>query len=447
MKDKHGLLSAPVPQVMKQMAIPMGYGLFAILAFGLVDTYFVSLLGTDALAAISFTFPVTFFVSALSMGLGTGLSACLARLLGQGNHEDAARLTTDGLLLAVTAVITVAMLGMATINPLFKLLGATPELLNYVHDYMFYWYAAIPFLVIPMVGNSAIRATGDTKTPSRVMIISGFVNGMMDPLLIFGIGPFPKLGIKGAAIASGLSWLITFGVALYILRYRENLLILVKPPMKNMLHNWRKIAAIGMPASMTNMLSPINNAYIMWLLAAYSTSAVAAYGAGTRFEAILLIGMIAVSSMMAPFVAQNSAANKFDRCWQAMKIAMSYSIISQLVIYTFIAIFAVQLADLFSDDQDVIQHLSWYLYIIPISFTFQGIMMTMASSLNGLNRPIASLGLSLTRSVLIIILSTLGAFYIGEKGVFAAISCANVITGLIAYIIAKQFKHSYLPLK
>jgi len=440
LKDKHGLLSAPVPQVMTKMAVPMAYGLLAVLGFSLVDTYFVSLLGTQALAAISFTFPVTFFVSALAMGLGTGLSACLARLLGQGQHQDAARLTSDGLLLALTSVIVLATIGLSSIQPLFRLLGASDTLMVYIQDYMFYWYVAIPFLVIPMVGNAAIRATGDTKTPSRVMIVAGFMNGLLDPLLIFGIGPFPELGVKGAAIASGLSWLITFAVAIYVLRYREKLLLLSKPNLTNMLSNWRKIAAIGMPASLTNMLSPVNNAFVMWQLAAFSTTAVAAYGAGTRLEAILLVGMIAVSSMLSPFIAQNSAASNPQRCLTAIKLAIRYAVISQLVIYLVIALTAPYIATLFSDDAAVINHLSLYLYIIPASFAMQGIMMAIASSFNGLNKPMTALSLSLSRSLLIITLSSIGAYLYGEKGIFIGIASANVLVGILALYHARQLQ-------
>lgn len=425
---------------MTKMAVPMAYGLLAVLGFSLVDTYFVSLLGTQALAAISFTFPVTFFVSALAMGLGTGLSACLARLLGQGQHQDAARLTSDGLLLALTTVLTVAAIGISSIQPLFRLLGASDTLMVYIQDYMFYWYVAIPFLVIPMVGNAAIRATGDTKTPSRVMIIAGFMNGLLDPLFIFGLGPFPELGVKGAAIASGLSWLITFAVAIYLLRYREQLLVLSKPDFSKMFDNWRKIAAIGMPASLTNMLSPINNAFVMWQLAAFSTTAVAAYGAGTRLEAILLIAMIAISSMLSPFIAQNSAANKPQRCLTAIKLALRYSVILQLTIYLVIAVTAPYIAALFSDDSAVIAHLSLYLYIIPASFAMQGIMMAIASTLNGFNRPMSALSLSVLRSLLIISLSSFGGYYYGEKGVFFGIASANIVVGLVALYYAKQLQ-------
>jgi len=229
-------------------------------------------------------------------------------------------------------------------------------------------------------------------------------------------------------------------VAIYLLRYREQLLLLTKPNLAKMLKNWRKIAAIGLPASLTNMLSPVNNAFVMWQLAAFSTTAVAAYGAGTRLEAILLIGMIAVSSMIAPFIAQNSSAKNPQRCLTAIKLAIRYSLISQLSIYLIIALAAPYIATLFSEDEAVISHLSLYLYIIPATFAMQGIMMAVASSLNGFNRPMPALSLSVLRSLLIISLSSLGSFYYGEKGIFVGIASANILVGLLALYYAQQLR-------
>ncbi|MCG6283469.1 MATE family efflux transporter, partial [Vibrio diabolicus] len=202
MHDKHGLLSAPIPTVLRQMTIPMTFGMIAILMFNLVDTFFISLLGTDALAAISYTFPVTFGVNCITMGIGVGLSTSIGRLLGQGDAPNAARFSTHGVLLAVCLVAIASTLGFFTIEPLFLLLGAKAELIPLIEQYMQVWYLTIPLLVIPMAGNSAIRATGDTKTPAKMMMLAGAINGCLDPLLIFGYGPFPELGIQGAAIAS-----------------------------------------------------------------------------------------------------------------------------------------------------------------------------------------------------------------------------------------------------
>ncbi|WP_033936041.1 MATE family efflux transporter, partial [Vibrio cholerae] len=177
MHDKHGLLSAPIPLVLRQMTVPMIFGLVAILMFNLVDTFFISLLGTQALAAISYTFPVTFAVNCITMGIGVGLSTCIGRLLGQGDGRQAARVSSHGLLLALLLVAAASTLGLLTIEPLFLLLGASHELIPLIKEYMVVWYLTIPLLVLPMAGNSAIRATGDTKTPAKIMMLAGLING------------------------------------------------------------------------------------------------------------------------------------------------------------------------------------------------------------------------------------------------------------------------------
>ncbi|EDM66832.1 Na(+) driven multidrug efflux pump, partial [Moritella sp. PE36] len=150
--------------------------------------------------------------------------------------------------------------------------------------------------------------------------------------------------------------------------------------------------------------------------------------------------MIAVSSMLALY-AQNSSANNPQRCLTAIKLAIRYSLISQLAIYLVIAIAAPYIATLFSDDAVVIGHLSLYLYIIPASFAMQGIMMAVASSLNGFNRPMSALSLSVLRSLLIISLSSIGGYYYGEKGIFFGIASANVLVGLLALYYAQQLQN------
>ena len=150
---------------------------------------------------------------------------------------------------------------------------------------MHIWYLTIPLLVVPMAGNSAIRATGDTKTPAKIMMLAGLINGVLDPLLIFGYGPFPELGIQGAAIASALSWFGALIGSLYVLVKREKLLAL--PHFKTLWADWRQILKIGTPAALSNAMNPLSGAILMMLLSSHGTAAVAAYGAAQRVESIL----------------------------------------------------------------------------------------------------------------------------------------------------------------
>jgi len=209
------VLTAPVSNTLQRMTTPMVIGILAIIMFQAVDTYFISLLGTRELAAISFTFPVTYTITNLAIGLGIATSILVAQAIGKGKREQAQHITTDSLVFCILLVMLFSIGGNLTIDPLFTKLGATETTLPFIHDYMSIWYSSVGLLVIPMIANSAIRATGDTKWPSILMMLSGLVNAALDPLFIFGYGPVPAMGVKGAAIATACSWLIAFFAALW----------------------------------------------------------------------------------------------------------------------------------------------------------------------------------------------------------------------------------------
>ncbi len=435
----NSLLTAPMTSVLLRMTGPMILGIVAILAFNLVDTFFIGMLGTQALAAISFTFPVTFVVTSLAMGLGAGLSAVMGHALGQGKHDEAARITTDNLFLAVLLVTLIALAGALTIHPLFRLLGASDELIALIYDYMLIWYLTVPMLVLPMVGNAAIRATGDTKTPSLVMTVAGLVNGVLDPLLIFGIGPFPAWGIRGAAIATSLSWLMAMLVSLYILRHREGLLRWRLSPRPQLLAHWRALLHVAVPASFTNMLNPLANAVLMTIFAGLGTEVVAAYGAASRVEALLLIVMMALSSVLAPFISQNCGAGNPARAKAALQFCMRFALLFQLAVYALTWLLAPFIAELFSDHPQVVRLIVLYLHLVPIGYGFQGMVMLLASALNGVRASSVSfLFNGLRLFVFLLPGAWLGAKLGGEQGIYLGILVANLAAGTLAWWYARH---------
>nr|WP_083829498.1 MATE family efflux transporter [Oceanimonas sp. GK1] len=419
------------------MTGPMALGIVAILGFNLVDTFFIGLLGTAPLAAVTFTFPVTFVVTSLAMGLGAGLSASLGQALGAGRHERAARFTSDSLLLSLLLITILAGLGLASMDPLFSLLGADPALLPLIHDYMIVWYAASPMLVIPMVCNAAIRATGDTHTPGLVMLVAGLVNGVLDPLLIFGLGPFPTLGIRGAAIASACSWLMAMVVALYLLQHRERLLSWHWPALTPLLQHWRQLLHVAIPASFTSVLNPVATALLMLLLADLGTETVAAYGAASRIEAVVLIVMMALSSVLAPFISQNTGAGLHERSRHGLLLAMRFALLFQLGVFVLLWWLAPWLAGLFTDSAEVSSLLQHYLRLVPVSYGLQGCFMLLGAALNGLRVSVISLLLNGLRLFgLLLPLAWLGAALAGAEGIFTGILLANLLAGLLACVFA-----------
>ncbi|EGR0061965.1 MATE family efflux transporter [Vibrio vulnificus] len=446
MLDKHGLLSAPIAETLRKMTVPMIFGMVAILMFNLVDTFFISLLGTEALAAISYTFPVTFAVNCITMGIGVGLSTSIGRLLGQGEAHQAARFTTHGLLLAIVLVALASTLGFFTVTPLFTLLGAKEALIPLIGQYMHVWYLTIPLLVIPMAGNSAIRATGDTKTPAKIMMLAGLINGVLDPLLIFGIGPFPELGIQGAAIASAFSWLGALIGSFYVLIKRERLLGL--PQWPRLKEDWRQILKVGTPAALSNAMNPLSGAILMMMLSSHGTAAVAAYGAAQRIESILILVLMALTSALTPFMAQNFGAKNPQRAFQGLFVSMRFSVLFQGLVFLMMVPLSIPLAALFSQEQAVRDLLWHYLLVVPISYGFLGIVMMLVSGLNAMHQPLNAFRWSVIR----LFVFTLPAAYLGSwlydiEGLFIGIAVGNILVGLCSYLYAlKQRKQQLATL-
>ncbi len=220
------MLEGPVTKTILQLTAPMLIALFTMMGFNIVDTYYVAQLGTEQLAAMSFTFAVVMSVQSISMGVGMGTTAVIARVIGEGDTTTVRRLTMDAIMLGIVIALTITVVGLLTINLLFGALGAEGIVLEYVGQYMSIWYLGLALIVVPQVGNSSIRATGDTKTPAMIMISVLLVNIVLDPLLIFGLGPFPELGLQGAALATLTAQGIALIIGVAVLRKRKLLLMI-----------------------------------------------------------------------------------------------------------------------------------------------------------------------------------------------------------------------------
>ncbi len=441
---RHDLLNGPIKATLKSMTIPMVIGMIALMSFNLVDTLFIGLMGTSQLAAISFTFPVTFTVISLSIGLGIGTSAVIARSLGQGDSLKAKVHATSALLISLVLVIGLCSVGYFTIEPLFILLGATSETMPYIRQYMEIWYLGSPFLVLPMIGNAVLRASGDTKTPSQVMAYGGLINAILDPILIFGFGPVPALGMQGAAISSIISWVIGTSLIIYILVFSRGLVYKHLPSWRGFKQSLRAILSIGLPAAGANMLTPLAMAIITAIVAVYGKEAVAAFGVGNRVESIASIVVLALSMSLPPFISQNLGAHNFERVKEAYKTTIKFVLVWQFFMYCLLIAAAWPISLLFSDDENVIELIRWFIWIMPLGYGLQGIVILTNSSLNALHKPMHALLLSVLRLFLFFVpLSYIGGALGGIIGLFIGGVLANLLMAIVSYqsfsrIIDKQ---------
>lgn len=436
---KRKLTEGPVGDQLVRLTLPMVWGLFALIAFNLVDTYFVGQLGTAQLAAMSFTFPVVLTLGNLAFGLGIGATSVIARAIGEGDMRRVQRFTTNSLTLSLTAVFLFASVGLFTIDPLFKALGAGPDILPYIREYMRIWYFGIVFLVVPMVGNSAIRAAGNTLTPSIIMTVAAGTNILLDPLLINGGLGFPRLELQGAALATVIARAVSLVAALWVLRFKEKLLSNQIPDLQETLWCWRDILVVGLPAAAASMITPISIGVITSFLSIHGAAAVAGFGLASRVESLALIAVMALASSMGPFVGQNWGAQKINRVRLALSQGYRFCLAWGVLMALVLGIGARSLAAFFNPDPNVIEIATRYFWLVPISYGAMGLLQITSSAFNAMGKPIPSIILTSTHMVgCYIPLAYLGGRVAGPTGIFAAAVIANLLVGLGAYRWSQQ---------
>ena len=258
--------------IKKQLAtltVPMLFGMIGMVIFNLADTYFIGKLGVTELAAISFCFPVIMFINSLSQGIGIGTSSLVSRNIHVSDRQSIKMMAGRTLLLGFLVVVLFVVAGLLTIRPLFSALGANEDILGYIGDYMKIWYLGVPVVMFPMIGNNIVRATGDTMTPGMLMLTSAIINIILDPLLIFGIGPFPAMGIRGAALATVIARSVGLLIILVILIKREKLLTLKLGKFKEILATWKQVLYIAGPASLALLITPVSIGLITRILSGF----------------------------------------------------------------------------------------------------------------------------------------------------------------------------------
>lgn len=428
------LTSGSIPGHMTAMALPMLGGIFATMAFNAVDTFFVGQIGARELAAMSFTFPVVMVITAAAIGMSAGTSSVIARAVGAEDTNKTRRLSTDALLLAFVVSAMLSLIGWLTINPVFTLLGAPADMLPLISRYMTLWFLSASLYVVPMVGMGAIRATGDTRVPMLIMIAAAVVNGVIDPLLIFGLGPFPKLDLMGAAVALAIARLLMFIVTLAVLGLRLKVIDFSWPPVATVLASWRSILHVGLPAAGTNMIIPVCSAIVTAMLASYGADVVAGFGVATRVESLSLIAFYALSAIIGPILGQNLSARKFDRMLEALRVSALFCGLFGLGIAALLWLFGGFVAGLFTESAQIISVARAFLLIVPLSYGAAGMVMTANASFNGIGNPLPAVIISTMRMAVIYLpLAWLGGHWFGYQGIFVAYALANFACGVGGY--------------
>jgi putative MATE family efflux protein len=410
----------------------MLFGFLAVNLFQVVDTYYIARLGAAPLAAIGFVFPIVSLVFAISSGLGEGMMSTLSRAMGQKNQAQIRQLTSHGLVLALLFTIAAVMVGMLGLNMSLSLLGAkgVPKALAF--DYMTVWYLGMVCLVIPVVGNSAIRATGDTKYPAKLMVFAAVMNMGLDPIFIFGWGPVPAMGIQGAAWASLLARACTLAASIYYL-YKKSMITVFMGSLSAMVASWRSILVIALPACLNNMVIPLAMGVITYLMAQYSAAHVAGFGVAMKVEAFAMILFYALSVGSVVLIGPNWGRGLYQRVLQTCRWVYGVSFLLGLVLFGLFWLLAPTIAKAFHSDPAIVRIASAYLMMVSLSYGCFGIWMFAVRGFNVTGQSMKATVLVVLRmAVLYIPLAWVGHVFFQVQGIFAAALMTNFLACIVS---------------
>jgi len=436
---REAITNQPIGPTLFKLTVPMLFALVALMSLGLVDSYFIGYLGTDQLAAIGFIMPISFIVTSVALGLGMAISSLTSRLIGEQRMNRAARLITDGFYLTGLFAIVATAILIFQLESVFTLIGADRQTMPYIMDYMHVWLFGTVLTMFTQVCSSTFRAIGDTKTSAIIAIVLTLTNLILDPLLIFGIGPFPRLEMQGAALATVIAVIISSAIGIYYLGIKERLLLVTLPKLSLFRENIQQLMSIAIPAILANAIVPITGAVLTRMVAEFGNDAVAGFGVGARVEAVTLMIVYALSATLPMFIGQNLGAQKPQRVLGALSLTFKFVLAFQLAIYLLLASAASPIAKLFSQAPSVQETIMWFLWIIPISYGMGGVVILINVSMNVLGRPKIALYINLLRLALFYFpLAYLGSQLFDIKGFFLGIALGNGLAFLLAMMLLKR---------
>ena len=433
------LTRGPVAGHLRRQGTPFALALVAILSFEAIDLFFIGRLGDAPLAAIGFVLPVIWLLGGIGIGFEAGAASCISRAVGKNNKGLARRLTTDTALLATLVALVLCFIGLATIEPVFGMLGAPDEVMPQIKEYMGTWYWVEPMNAALWTCLASIRARGNAMLESKIITMAAVLNLILDPIFIFGWFGFPRMEIQGAAVATLVSVSTMLIFTIWHLHSRLNVFASIIAPFRDILDSWKHMLEIGIPAMVTNAIIPVSSGIVVAMVAGYGVEAVAGFGIAMRLEPMALIPFYALSAVSSPFFGQNYGAQKFDRLLEARQVIMRFSLGFGLVLAIGMSLMAPLLASLFTGSAPIREVAAHYIWIVSWSWGAYGIVMSVNASFNGSGRPLPSVVISSARVIFIFLpLAFIGRWLFGLDGLFAASTAANLLVGLIAFTWLKR---------
>ena len=368
------LTDGSIPKSLFFLSLPIVVTNLLQVGYNLADTFWLGRYSTEALAAISLGFPLVYLFISLGLGLTVAGSVLVAQHTGAEETDAAEYAASQTVSLTLLAGLGLGVLGFAFVAELLQVFGADPVVLGLATDYMEIISLGLPFLFGFTVFIALMRGAGDTVTPMLVMLGTVLLNVVIDPLLIFGVGPLPELGVEGAAIATVFSRGSAMVVGLWLMLRGTRGIRIDPGRMVPDLEFTRRILRIGVPASVENTGRALSVNAVLLIVTLFSTPVVAAFGVGIRVFSMIFMPAIAIDRGVETMTGQNIGAGREDRVVATNRFAAraSFLILSALGVLTFV--FAPDIIRVFDDSPAVVAEGASFLRWIAPTFGFVGVL-------------------------------------------------------------------------
>jgi len=412
-------------------------GLTALFIVDLADLFFISLLGqTELAAAVGYAGTIAFFTTSISIGLSIAMTALVSKAIGQQAREKARRLVINVLITGFIISAIIAAIAWFFASEFVAMIGAQGITHQLAVEYLHILLPSLPILCVAMSAGAALRSVGDAKQAMFSTLAGGGINAILDPLFIFAFG----LGLHGAAIASVLARCMVAWVALYGVINKHQLL--GKFSYQEWLEDQKVIFKVAIPAMITNVATPIGNAYVIAMIAVFGDGYVAGWAIVGRLLPVSFGMIFAMSGAVGPIIGQNFGAKLYDRVRLSTKRALEFTACYVAIVALIIFLLQEQIVLVFNAEGESAELIRFYCTWLCITFIFNGILFIANATFNNLGFPNTSTIMNIGKATLgTIPLVYFGGQWFGALGVVAGQAIGSILFGILGWIWAQRILH------
>tara|TARA_Y100000590_G_scaffold309851_1_gene350002 strand:+ start:53 stop:1414 length:1362 start_codon:yes stop_codon:yes gene_type:complete len=385
------LLKDNIPKLVRNLALPAMVGTLFQTLYNIVDTFFAGKISPEALSALSKSFPIYFIIIATSIGVTVAGTSLIGNSIGEKNKNKTIYYFTNVIFFAILISFLITFLGLFYSEKVFYLMGSTNEVVLLGLEYTDIIYSGSILFILVVALNSLLHAEGDTKTYRNVLILSFFLNIILNPILIFGFLFIPALGVKGIAIATIISQLISLLIILFKVLNNNLVKQITKFYLVPKVFYLKNIFFQSMPITISICGYALAAAIIFTYVGQSGEFAVAGYGVGTRIEQVVLLPILGINTAIISIISQNYGAKNFIRIKETYFTAIKYAFIIMIISGIIVFIAATVITSIFSSDPEVIEYGKRYLKIsafvlpaYPVFFLSNGFFMALKKSENAM---------------------------------------------------------------